>query len=153
MVSIAAKIGRTPQSLNVWVKAAHIDGGRKPGVTKDAAAKLKTLERENRELRQGYEILRKASAYFATLSANEDIRPSCKGTECDGPFKRGVQSLSMKYTQRLAEAGGEPSVGSVGGPMAMLRQRLSTASTRQRIPIELALGETLRKPKNATMPS
>jgi transposase len=29
------------------------------------AAKLKALERENRELRQANEILRKASAYFA----------------------------------------------------------------------------------------
>jgi transposase len=29
------------------------------------AAKLKTLERENRKLRQANEILRKASAYFA----------------------------------------------------------------------------------------
>ena len=31
----------------------------------DMAAKLKALERENRELRQANEILRKASAYFA----------------------------------------------------------------------------------------
>jgi transposase-like protein len=34
-------------------------------LTTDMAAKLKTLERENRELRQANEILRKASAYFA----------------------------------------------------------------------------------------
>jgi transposase len=31
----------------------------------DVAEKLKALERENRELRQANEILRKASAYFA----------------------------------------------------------------------------------------
>lgn len=35
------------------------------GVTTDVAEKLKSLERENRELRQANEILRKASAYFA----------------------------------------------------------------------------------------
>ena len=40
-------------------------GGRSPGVSSDVAAKLKALERENRELRQANEILRKASAYFA----------------------------------------------------------------------------------------
>lgn len=34
-------------------------------VSTDMAAKLKALERENRELRQANEILRKASAYFA----------------------------------------------------------------------------------------
>ncbi len=34
-------------------------------VSTDVAARLKALERENRELRQANEILRKASAYFA----------------------------------------------------------------------------------------
>jgi transposase len=65
VVSIAAKIGCTPQTLNEWVKKAEVDSGRNPGLTTDMAAKLKALERENRELRQANEILRKASAYFA----------------------------------------------------------------------------------------
>ncbi len=65
VVSIAAKIGCTPQTLNEWVKKAEVDSGCKPGLTTDMAAKLKALERENRELRQANEILRKASAYFA----------------------------------------------------------------------------------------
>src|SRR5271170_7968370 len=65
IVSIAAKIGCTGQTLNEWVKQAERDSGRKPGLTTDMAAKLKALERENRELRQANEILRKASAYFA----------------------------------------------------------------------------------------
>jgi transposase-like protein len=65
VVSIAAKIGCTPQTLNEWVKKAEVDSGHKPGLTTDMAAKLKALERENRELRQANEILRKASAYFA----------------------------------------------------------------------------------------
>jgi transposase len=34
-------------------------------VPSDVADRLKALERENRELRQANEILRKASAYFA----------------------------------------------------------------------------------------
>jgi len=60
-----AKIGCTPQTLNEWVKKAEVDSGRKAGLTTDMATKLKALERENRELRQANEILRKASAYFA----------------------------------------------------------------------------------------
>ncbi len=47
------------------MKKAEVDSGRKPGLTTDMAAKLTALERENRELRQANEILRKASAYFA----------------------------------------------------------------------------------------
>src|SRR6202008_4344547 len=63
--SIAAKIGCTPQTLNEWVKKADVDSGTRAGVPTDVAERLKALERENRELRQANEILRKASAYFA----------------------------------------------------------------------------------------
>jgi transposase len=65
IMSIASKIGCTAQTLNEWVKKAEIDNGKRAGVPTDLAEKLKTLERENRELRQANEILRKASAYFA----------------------------------------------------------------------------------------
>ena len=62
IVSIAAKIGCTAQTLHEWVKKAEVDSGASAGVTTDDGAKLKALERENRELRQANEILRKASA-------------------------------------------------------------------------------------------
>ena len=65
IMSIAAKIGCTAQTLNEWVKKAEVDSGKRAGVPTDVAEKLKALERENRELRQANEILRKASAYFA----------------------------------------------------------------------------------------
>ena len=75
IVSIAGKIGCTAQTLNEWVKKVEIDSGRRAGVPADMAEKMKALERENRELRQANEILRKASAYFAQA-------------ELDRPFKR-----------------------------------------------------------------
>lgn len=65
VMSIAAKIGCTPQTLSDWVKKADVDSGRRAGVPTELAEKMKALERENRELRQANEILRKASAYFA----------------------------------------------------------------------------------------
>ena len=65
VVSIAAKIGCTAQTLNEWVKKAEVDSGRRAGIPTEMAEKMKALERENRELRQANEILRKASAYFA----------------------------------------------------------------------------------------
>ncbi len=65
IVSIAAKIGCSAHSLNKWLKKAEVDAGKRAGVSTDMSAKLKALERENRELRQANEILRKASAYFA----------------------------------------------------------------------------------------
>ena len=65
IMSIAGKIGCTAQTLNEWVKKAEIESGKRAGMPRDVAEKLKALERENRELRQANAILRKASAYFA----------------------------------------------------------------------------------------
>ena len=69
VTSIAAKIGCTAQSLNEWVKKAETDSGVRSGVPTEIAERLKALERENRELRQANEILRKASAYFDGVDA------------------------------------------------------------------------------------
>ncbi len=63
--SIAAKIGCTGETLRSWLRQAERDAGERAGLTTDERARLKALERENRELRQANEILRKASAYFA----------------------------------------------------------------------------------------
>lgn len=55
IMSVAGKIGCMAQTLNELVKKAEVDSGRKPRLTTDVAAKLKALERENRELRQANE--------------------------------------------------------------------------------------------------
>ena len=73
--SIAAKIGCSAQTLHDWARKAEVDAGQRAGVPTEVAEKLRALERENRELRQANEILRKASAYFAQA-------------ELDRPFKR-----------------------------------------------------------------
>ena len=75
IVSISEKIGCVPQTLFEWMKKAEVNSGKRAGVPTEMADRLKALERENRELRQANEILRKASAYFAQA-------------ELDRPFKR-----------------------------------------------------------------
>ena len=75
VTSIAAKIGCTPQTLHDWVRKAEIDSGQRAGVPTEMAEKLKALERENRELRQANEILRKASAYFAMAELDRRYKP------------------------------------------------------------------------------
>ena len=57
------------------MKKAEIDSGKRAGVPTDMAEKLKALERENRELRQANEILRKASAYFAQAELDRRVKP------------------------------------------------------------------------------
>ena len=73
--SIASKIGCSGETLRNWVRPAERDQGRRAGPTTDARERIRALERENRELRQANEILKKASAYFAQA-------------ELDRPFKR-----------------------------------------------------------------
>ena len=73
LTSIAGKIGCSPESLRKWLRRTEIDSGSRSGVTSDERARMKDLEKENRELRRANEILRKASAYFA--QAELDRRP------------------------------------------------------------------------------
>jgi transposase len=72
--SIAAKIGCSAHTLNEWVKKAEVDTGKRAGVPSEMAEKMKALERENRELRQANEILRKASAYFAQAELDRPLK-------------------------------------------------------------------------------
>jgi transposase len=73
--SIAAKIGCSGETLRNWIRQSERDKGLRGGPSTDERERIKALERENRELRQANEILRKASAYFAMA-------------ELDRPFKR-----------------------------------------------------------------
>ena len=73
ILSIAQKIGCTPETLRTWVRRVEVDTGRCDGMTSDERARMKELEREDRVLRRANEILRKASAFFA--QAELDRRP------------------------------------------------------------------------------
>ena len=72
--SVADKIGCTAETLRHWVRQAGRDTGRRPGLTTEERERLKTLERENRELKRAHEILRKAAAFVA--QAELDRRPT-----------------------------------------------------------------------------
>ena len=73
--SIAQKIGCSGETLRNWVRQAERDQGRRAGPTTDERERIKALERENRELRQANEILRKASAYFAQAELDRRWKP------------------------------------------------------------------------------
>ena len=66
-ISAAAKdLGVSAESLRNWVKQDALDSGlRKDGLTSDERKELVRLRRENRDLREDREILRKAAAFFA----------------------------------------------------------------------------------------
>ena len=74
LVSIAQKIGCTPETLRKWVARAEIDSGKRPGMTSSEADELKALKRENRELKRANEILKTASAFFAQAELDRRLK-------------------------------------------------------------------------------
>jgi transposase len=62
---VARQLGVGDQSLRNWIRQAEIDSGRRQGLSTDERARLRALEKENRELRRANEILKAASAFFA----------------------------------------------------------------------------------------
>src|SRR6202165_3551403 len=158
IVSIAAKIGCTAQTLHNWVarlmRRMGLQGvirGRRVRTTISDKAAPCPLDRVNRQFRAprpnvlwvsdftyvatwagfvyvafvidayarrivGWRVSRSAHAGFvldALEQALHDRRP-VSGSGLIHHSDRGVQYVSIKYTERLAEAGLEPSVGSVG---------------------------------------
>ena len=57
------------------MKRFERDSGVRAGIPSEVAERLKALERENRDLRQVNEILRKASAYFAQAELDRRFKP------------------------------------------------------------------------------
>jgi transposase len=66
-LNAAAKdLGVSTESLRNWVKQDDLDSGRrKDGLTSDERQELVRLRRENRNLREDKEILKKAAVFFA----------------------------------------------------------------------------------------
>ena len=73
--SVAGKLGCTTETLRRWVRQHETDTGQRPGLSTQEQQRIKDLERENRELRQANEILRKASAYFAQAELDRRFKP------------------------------------------------------------------------------
>jgi transposase-like protein len=72
--SIAPKVGCVAQTLDKWVRRAQIDAGTRQGVTSDERERVKSLEREVKELRRANEILKLASAFFAQAELDRKLK-------------------------------------------------------------------------------
>jgi transposase len=110
--SIAQKCGMTAETLRKWVRQVEVDGGRRPGVSSDEAARIKELERENKELRRANEILK-----AARLSSRGSSTRS-QGDEPGG----GRQPRTVRGRADLQSSGDRPidvlrSEGQAGGSL------------------------------------
>jgi transposase len=63
---VAKELDLTETAVREWVKRADLDTGRRTdGLTTGEREELRRLRRENRDLREEREILRKAAVFFA----------------------------------------------------------------------------------------
>jgi transposase-like protein len=67
ITSLAAELGVAHESLRQWIKREQLDRGeRHDGLTSDERAELVELRRKVRRLEQEREILKQATAFFAS---------------------------------------------------------------------------------------
>ena len=65
---VARDFDLTETAVREWVKQADLDAGtRSDGLTTEERSELAALRRENRRLREDVEILKRATAFFASM--------------------------------------------------------------------------------------
>jgi transposase-like protein len=62
---VAKDFGIADSCLRKWLKAADIEDGKRPGVTRQESDELRELKKRNRLLEQENEVLRRAAAYLS----------------------------------------------------------------------------------------
>ncbi|NGO71335.1 transposase [Streptomyces boncukensis] len=63
---IAKDFDLTETAVRPWFHQAETDAGQRPGLTSDEKEELTRLRRENQRLREDVEVLKRATAFFAT---------------------------------------------------------------------------------------
>lgn len=63
-----------PATLRNWIEREEIDSGVRPGVSTTESEELRSLRRENAELRRANEILKTASAFFAQAELDRRLK-------------------------------------------------------------------------------
>lgn len=66
LTATSTLFGMSPETLRTWVRRTQLDTGTRAGIASDERARLKQLERENKDLKRANAILKDASIFFAT---------------------------------------------------------------------------------------
>jgi putative transposase len=112
LTTIASKLGCSPDSLRVWMRQVQRDGGERPGPTSAEIARIKELERENREPRtaagqrdfeEGVSVFCSGGARppFPQMTAFIEEHREMYGVE---PICRTLQFAPSTYSDRRAIA-------------------------------------------------
>ena len=64
LARIAKDFGIREMTLHKWIRQADIDGGNRPGTTREDSTELREARKKIRLLEQENEVLRRAAAYL-----------------------------------------------------------------------------------------
>src|SRR5690554_5826255 len=139
IVSVSEKIGCTSETLRKWVRAAERQQIPEQRALDAERERVKALERENRELRQANEILRKA-AVDSTCQCNmsQEVLHGEDGPAGDArrAEARVVGSLARWGVDQPDLGGaGETAGFGVHGPAALRWHRSSAAQAPAGVPV------------------
>jgi transposase len=65
MTEVARDLDLTETAVRKWVAQADIDAGLREGLTTAEREERPRLRKENRQLREDHDVLRRATAFFA----------------------------------------------------------------------------------------
>src|SRR5579862_8529248 len=64
---VARDFDLTETAVREWVRQAEVDAGERDGLTSEERRELAELRRENRRLQADVELLKRATAFFASM--------------------------------------------------------------------------------------
>ncbi|HWC79353.1 MAG TPA: IS3 family transposase [Pseudonocardiaceae bacterium] len=85
---VAKDFGISESCLANWLRAADVEDGTRPGVTREESAELRELRKRNRLLEQENEVLRKAAAYLAQGNLPKIVFPLVRELAAAGALVR-----------------------------------------------------------------
>lgn len=71
---VGAMLDINQATLRNWVEREDVDTGARPGVRSEDSAEIRSLRKENAELRRANEILKTASAFFAQAELDRRLK-------------------------------------------------------------------------------
>jgi len=71
---VGAMLDINAATLRNWIERQEVDDGARPGVSSQDSAEIRSLRKENAELRRANEILKTASAFFAQAELDRRLK-------------------------------------------------------------------------------
>src|SRR5262249_31316506 len=84
VAQVARDFDLTETAVRKWVQQAEVDSGKREGLTSDEREELALLRKENRRLQADVDLLKRATAFFASEGDPVRMDPFVEAEEAAG---------------------------------------------------------------------